>query len=186
MANNGRLMRAAVTFVTPAAAMATVAALPLAPAQAQAPGADLHILSPRAGDSLGANSFNLDVSFQSRSKSPVVTAELWVDGVRWVRRDLDAPQVKNVLSFDVDTQILYQPPHRAIRRQRVQRRSLMGQLRSLFDTLAANDVQAFEGMSVSYPARLPDNVDEAGSTVKFTLGQIENRRQALLTQRVVN
>src|SRR5947208_2068735 len=57
------------------------------------------------------------------------------------------------LSFDVDTQILYQPPHRAIRRQRVQRRSLMGQLRSLFDTLAANDVQAFEGMSVSYPAR---------------------------------
>jgi hypothetical protein len=111
MANNGRLTRAAVTFVTPAAALVSLAALPPTPAQAQAPGADLRILSPRAGDSLGANSFNLDVSFQSRSKSPVMTAELWVDGARWVRRDLDTPQVKNVLSFAVDTSTLTEGTH---------------------------------------------------------------------------
>ncbi len=69
---------------------------------AQSGSATLKVLTPRAGDSIGANTFSLDVSFRSRTGSPIVTAELYVDGVRWVRRNLDAPQIKNVLSFEVD------------------------------------------------------------------------------------
>lgn len=88
------------------------------------------------------------------------------------------------VNFEDDTTVLYQPPHRAIRRQRVQRRYLMGALKSFVATLTGNDVQGFEGLPISYPARLPDNVDEAGSTLKFTLGQFENRRQAMLARRV--
>jgi hypothetical protein len=37
----------------------------------------------------------MDVSFQAASKaSPITTAELWVDGVRWVRQDLTTPQAQ--------------------------------------------------------------------------------------------
>ena len=85
-----------------AAAVTLLAALPATPAQAQASSVDLKVLTPRANDSLGSAQFSLDVAFESKAKSPVVTAELWVDGVRWARRDLDAPQIKNVLSFAVD------------------------------------------------------------------------------------
>jgi hypothetical protein len=88
--------------VAAATTMSLLAALPATPAQAQSSGVDLKVLTPRSGDSLGSAQFSLDVSFDSKSASPVVTAELWVDGVRWARRDLDAPQVKNVLSFAVD------------------------------------------------------------------------------------
>ncbi len=93
---------------------ALLAALPATPAQAQAVGADLKVLSPKAGDALGSTSFALDVSFQSRSKSPVVTAELWVDGVRWAHRDLDTPQTKNVLSFAVDASTLSEGVHAVV------------------------------------------------------------------------
>jgi len=82
--------------------MTIFAALPPTPAQAQAPGATLRVLTPRQGESLGTLKFNLDVAFKSQSASPVTTAELWVDGVRWVRRDLDAPRQASTLSFEVD------------------------------------------------------------------------------------
>jgi hypothetical protein len=110
MAKYARLKNAAVALAAPAALTAAVA-LPSAAVQAQTPGADLRILSPRANDAVGAGTFALDVSFQSKSNSPVVTAELWVDGVRWVRRDLDTPQLKNVLSFDVDASSLTEGKH---------------------------------------------------------------------------
>lgn len=85
--------------VLPVTALGLWAALPPTPVQAAAPGADLRILSPRAGDSLGSQTFDLDVSYQSRSRAPIVTAELWVDGVRWVRRDLEKQNTKGVLTF---------------------------------------------------------------------------------------
>jgi hypothetical protein len=49
---------------------------------------------------------------------------------------------------------------------------------------SADSVSGIEGMPISYPARTPDNVDEAGSTIKHTLGKIENRRQFLLAAMV--
>lgn len=113
----GTARAAAAAFAIPAfvgAGGMMLAALPATPAQAQATGADLRVLSPRAGDTLGTSNFSLDVSFQSRSKSPVMTAELWVDGVRWVRRDLDAPQMKNVLSFAVDASTLSEGTHAVV------------------------------------------------------------------------
>ena len=91
-----------------------LAALPATPAQAQAAGAELRVLSPRPNAVLGSETFSLDVSFKSRSKSPVLSAELWVDGVRWVRRDLDSPQVKNVLSFAVDASTLSEGSHAVV------------------------------------------------------------------------
>jgi ABC-type branched-subunit amino acid transport system ATPase component len=88
-------------------------------------------------------------------------------------------------TFDLDpnTRFIYQPPHRAIRRQQVRRRFLGGVLRTFLDAFSANDVSVPEGISIPFPSRTPDNVDETGSTVKFALGQIENRRQLLITQR---
>lgn len=52
------------------------------------------------------------------------------------------------VNFEGDTTVLYQPPHRAIRRQRVQRRYLMGALKSFVATLTGNDVQGFDRLRV--------------------------------------
>lgn len=53
-------------------------------------------------------------------------------------------------------------------------------MRSLLDLLGGTDVSGYEGLNFFNPSRTPDNVDEAGSTIKHTLGKIENRRQASL------
>lgn len=103
-------------LTTAAATMTLLAALPGTQAFAQVEqaalnGVELKLLTPRAGDALGSAQFALDVAFESKTKSPVVTAELWVDGVRWVRRDLDTPQLKNVLSFAVDGSSLAEGKH---------------------------------------------------------------------------
>ena len=84
--------------------------------------------------------------------------------------------------IDSDTQIIYQPPHRAIRRQQVQRRWLSGGgiIKRISEIFSNESVEAFEGLNIPFPRRAPDNVDEAGSTLKFTLGRLENRRQAVL------
>jgi energy-coupling factor transporter ATP-binding protein EcfA2 len=79
--------------------------------------------------------------------------------------------------LDGDTRIIYQPPHRAIRRQQVQRRWLGGQYRPLAEIFAQESVGGFEGLQIPFPSRSPDNVDEAGSVLKYTLGRLENRRQ---------
>lgn len=76
------------------------------------------------------------------------------------------------------TKFLYQPPHRAIRRTVVQRKWLFGAVtRTFTDLLSGNDVGGFEGLNIPFPSRTPDNTDEAGSTIKYSLGKIENRRQ---------
>lgn len=79
------------------------------------------------------------------------------------------------------TQVLYQPPHRAIRRQTVQRRWVGGALTSFADSLSRDSVSAPEGMQIPYPSRSPDNVDESGSTIKHTLAKLENKRQSYIT-----
>lgn len=113
MASNGRLRKAVSLAIMPAA-MAAVGASLASGANAQTPAQSatkLTILSPRANEAVGAGSFALDVRFESRGTAPVVSAELWVDGVRWAQRDLDAPQVKNVLSFSVDASTLSEGQH---------------------------------------------------------------------------
>ena len=87
-------------------------------------------------------------------------------------------------TLDDDTRIVYQPPHRAIRRQQVQRRWLGGALRPLADVFADQSVGGFEGLQIPFPSRAPDNVDEAGSVLKFTLGRLENRRETALARLV--
>jgi len=79
-----------------------------------------------------------------------------------------------------NTKLLYQGPHRVLRRTQVQRRWLGGGLKWLSDLLGINEVSGYEGLSFQNPSRSPDNVDEAGSTIKHTLGKIENNRQATL------
>lgn len=89
------------------------------------------------------------------------------------------------IDMDSDTVFLYQPPHRVIRRQSVQRRFLGGNAFNGFgDLLIGNQVTGFEGLQIPYPSRTPDNVDESGSTLKFILGKLENRRQNSLASRV--
>lgn len=91
---------------------------------------------------------------------------------------------KKGATYDDGTQVIYQPPHRAVRRQQVRRRFLGGAIRGFSEILAGTDVSGFEGLSIPFPARAPDNVDEAGSTIKYTLGKIENRRQNALARMV--
>jgi len=91
------------------------------------------------------------------------------------------------MDLDAGSTILYQPPHRVVRRQSVQRRYLSGGAIGAFgDFLTGTSVGAFEGLQIPYPARTPDNVDESGSTLKFVLGKLENRRQNSLATRLDN
>ena len=91
---------------------------------------------------------------------------------------LDEIRLQKGTVADAGTKFLYQPPHRAIRKTTVQRRWLFGgALRAFSDLLSGNEVSGYEGLQIPFPSRTPDNVDEAGSTIKYTLGKIENRRQ---------
>lgn len=78
------------------------------------------------------------------------------------------------------TRLFYQGPHRAIRRTQVQRRWLGGGVKWLLDLLTGGDVSGYEGLSFQNSTRTPENIDEAGSTIKHTLGKVENRRQSIL------
>lgn len=103
-----RLLRATYVAALP---LLTAIVVPMSAAHAQTPAATMSVLTPKQNETLGANKFNLDVRFKSLTNSPVVTAELWVDGVRWVRRDLDAPRRASVLSFLVDGSTLSSGAH---------------------------------------------------------------------------
>lgn len=90
-------------------------------------------------------------------------------------------QKRGVIS-DTETKIIYQPPHRAIRRTTIRRGWLGGATKSMVDLFSGTDVSGYEGLSFQNSARTPDNVDEAGSTIKHTLGKIENKRQAIIAE----
>ena len=85
-----------------------------------------------------------------------------------------------------ETDFLYQPPHRGIRRQSVERRWLasQGQVERFSALLGIDAVPTLEGLSIPYPSRTQDNVDESGSAIKYVLGRLENRRQSYITSRV--
>lgn len=78
------------------------------------------------------------------------------------------------------TKLLYQGPHRVLRRTNVSRKWLGGTMRSLMALLGSGEVSGYEGLNFGNTSRTPDNVDEVGSTIKHTLGKIENKRQAVL------
>jgi hypothetical protein len=54
----------------------------------------------------------------------------------------------------------------------------------MLDLLGKQVVDGYEGLNLTGTTRTPDNVDEAGSTLKHTLGKIENKRQNILAQYV--
>ncbi|PLS80657.1 hypothetical protein CYG49_04560 [Candidatus Saccharibacteria bacterium] len=87
----------------------------------------------------------------------------------------------SVFDEGMTTEVLYQGPHRAIRRQTVRRGWLGGSLTSYAESLSADSVAAPEGLQIPYPSRSPDNVDESGSAIKHALGRLENKRQSFLT-----
>lgn len=92
-------------------------------------------------------------------------------------------QRTGVVLEPADTEVLYQGPHRAIRRQSVQRRWLGGPMTGYSEILAGDSVPVPEGLSIPYPNRSPGNVDESGSAIKHALGRLENRRQAFIADR---
>lgn len=96
---------------------------------------------------------------------------------------LTALKQRNGVQFDKDTDILYQAPHRAIRRQTVQRRWLGGAVQTFSSLLSLDSIGGFEGLQISYPQRTQDNVDESGSTIKYILGKLENKRQSYIASR---
>jgi hypothetical protein len=123
MAKKRRLMKAAALLAVPAAMVAlpnivhaqvSVPSLPQDPQAPQKTGAELKLLTPKPGQSVENSAFPLDISFESRNESPVVKAELWVDGVKWASRSLETPQLKNILSFDVDASTLIPGNHRFV------------------------------------------------------------------------
>lgn len=89
-----------------------------------------------------------------------------------------------VFEPDKPTEVLYQGPHRAIRRQTVRRAWLGGTDAPFLDALLAESFSAPEGLQVPYPSRAPDGIDESGSAIKHALGRLENRRQSVLTNRL--
>ena len=98
---------------------------------------------------------------------------------------LDEIRLQKGTVSDSGTKFLYQPPHRALRKTTVQRRWLYGSNLKLYsDLLSLNEVSGYEGLPISFPSRAPDNVDEAGSTIKYTLGQIENKLQSTYAELV--
>ena len=109
-----RLYSAATMIALPGALTLGAMAVPATAAHAQAAGADLRIISPRAGDALGNNAFSMEVAFQAQAKSPVTAAELWVDGVRWAHRDFETPQYRNILSFAVNATTLPEGTHTVV------------------------------------------------------------------------
>ena len=86
--------------------------------------------------------------------------------------------------FEPNTKILYQGPHRVLRRTNVRRSWLGGVFKGFQELLSGADVSGYEGLSFGDTSRSPENVDEAGSTIKHTLGKIENRHQTAITTAV--
>lgn len=121
MALPRRTRTALTTTATTAAALPASLALVVAAggvlsttAQAAAPGPELRILSPRKSDQPASKTFTIDVSFRGRTATQGVTAaEVWVDGVRWTRREL-AGQRRGVLTLDLDGSTLPAGRHEVV------------------------------------------------------------------------
>lgn len=91
---------------------------------------------------------------------------------------------ERVGEFEGGSRTFYQGPHRVLRSTNVQRGWLGGTSQGMLNLLEGNDVSGFTGLNFHDPRRVPENVDEVGSTIKHTLGKIENRRQAILASTI--
>lgn len=89
-------------------------------------------------------------------------------------------------NIDMTGTSLYIPPHRALRRQKIMLRSLWGNRRSYSEGLATNKLSAVEGVNILDGSRVPESTDESMSFMKYTLTQIETRRQTAITNSIDN
>ncbi len=78
-------------------------------------------------------------------------------------------------------QILYVGPHRAWRRQSLRTMFLHGRDVDYRQLLSMEQLARIDGLTIGNHQRTPDSVDEAQSMIKFSLAQIEVRRQAAIT-----
>lgn len=76
--------------------------------------------------------------------------------------------------------ILYMGPHRAWRKQSVRAMHLFQRDIIYRDLLSSDSVGHVDGMSLYNAPRTPDSLDEAHSLIKYTLAQIEIRRQSAI------
>lgn len=108
----------ALVRLAPAATALALAAVGISPAFAQQAAivrggaAEIRVLRPLRGEVIAPGTFSLETSFQARTAAKISAAELYVDGVRWARRDFDAPLAKYVLSFEVDGRTLAAGEHK--------------------------------------------------------------------------
>jgi hypothetical protein len=76
---------------------------------------EVRVQKPANNETITARAFDLDIFYKNQNENVKITAaELWVDSVRWVRRDLDTPDYKGILSFDVETVDLAAGPHNIV------------------------------------------------------------------------
>lgn len=80
--------------------------------------------------------------------------------------------------------ILYAGPHRTWRRRIIRTSWLWAKERQYSDILTLDSLPGFEGLSVLDPYRRPDSTDEAPGFIKYTLAQIETRRQNAIVSEI--
>jgi len=80
--------------------------------------------------------------------------------------------------------ILYAGPHRAWRRRTIKASWLWGPERDFSSILTSESIPGVEGLHLSDPARRPDSTDETPGFVKYSLAQIETRRQNVIVSEI--
>jgi hypothetical protein len=78
--------------------------------------------------------------------------------------------------------ILYIPPHRAWFRQKIRAMYLWGKNMKYGDFLSSDRIPGVEGLNLRGLSRTYDSLDEAPSTIKHILGQLETRRREVITR----
>jgi len=80
--------------------------------------------------------------------------------------------------------ILYAGPHRAWRRRTIRASWLWGPERDYSSILTSESIPGFEWLHLPDPSRRPDSTDEAPGFIKYTLAQIETRRQNVIVSEI--
>ena len=77
--------------------------------------------------------------------------------------------------------VLYIAPHRSMRKQNIRMMHLYAVPRSLTEALASKNLQGIEGLPIYDASRTPYSTDESMNYMKYTLSQIETRRQTAIS-----
>ena len=80
--------------------------------------------------------------------------------------------------------ILYAGPHRSWRRRTIRSSWLWSQETQYSDLLTLDSLPGFEGIHVLDGTRRPDTTDEAPGFIKYTLAQIETKRQNAIVSEI--